>query len=1857
VTPIRRLADAGFSTALLEHVISRLDPLDDYSGFASLLVNLQRALASVSRNLPALLSAPLLQLLPVLAAINAHISRVGIEKIATSSDSGRDGVANTTYGKFKDRPLYAAFVEEVVDLENDVQERVYLCFGLLLLSRLGIYAKDIPGAKEILVANGLRKILSNQTWFPIRAVLPRADANFVQQLGQLCRTDDRFPGMTASQCEFVGALSALGKTWSSRSGSSSVNRIDRQALDDDELDGTGEASRVRFEFHPSEGEFDQDFEPSDQIEFAETQSVPINDALNLPEHRLSAQAAVAAQRFCRDNQFLPNRWRALTDKEASEFVAAAKARLVEGTDLQYRGSALVASLVLITTMPPKAIADIVVARKVDSEELDVYLSEHVIDIERRVWWHTMPALPGRFSPTPEQASQLMPLTDWIALPLPEEICLFLNDHGPFPRLLSDCLGVSEYEMEILFRDFCQSLRRGSNRTSPARVRAHGFDYLVRKTADDTFASALQGTLEYAPYSPLYYFAFSTDVGVQAHIDRMSAVGWHNLKAVCHFPSEVRFGSRLQPTAHAVQGMVTELRDRLEAARLEYAKDRQPQTIARLHNALAIYTLAMTVSAIGHRCAKEYSICRWTLDLDDAFLMVADKILNSANSVRSIPLPPLVVDQILGYLNHLGYLASRASRFNPSLAASLRTFGQANAGCDALPLFFVLSDDLSAASILSHDVLRSSTGEVWSLPWNAARHLLEHDTRDLHLTAEYSHYRSGHISTGQQPYSPISPLVPERLTHTSATVVNQLLAQQRWGIECGISGRLRAPDYAERKEATNIEHFYLPDPIEKAQALVKESNARVVNSAIFSIKSKLEKQGPLNDDAVERIREEIIRKSREHPFLVAERLNLFRRMLKGGQKSGNFKIRRLPGIAAQYEEKPAFQPDAAWRVRQARAWRQGFLDGVALHEAQSFDDQIDRIAFSLIAFSAFTDASTVMPALHACFAMSFSEAGYLWVELPRRSARGDDVHEWIRRPLDPVTTCQVLNARSRYGGVLPREWSSENLVQRGVCRIAMLAARYSSLPIEAPRTIDAVCKAFIPWWRFHLPGILAAWCEGRLESVSMARPDFLRVLVGIDPAESGKSRVNTTAEHTTLAQLVHRPLDFVKGQKLLRRIGQILKAAHSDSVSGGKEASHYAYKLGRAREELRRLQPRLEQAPLILQAIAAWLMHLMEEGGASGKRLQASSIATYYWSIAYPLLEFFLEEDLTALDADALEDLYTQALDSRSRNTRIKRARTLRQFHGFCFARYGVAEVDWFEIEPMIDAESGHIDANLVTPKEYLRALNALRAHLDAGDVFAFKLSILLILMYRAGLRLGEAFRMTLDDFIFDDGTFIIFVRGNRFGKPKTANGRRQIHLGWRLPAAERELIVRMCDNRRALCGEAPETALFGSSSNPHQLDLRRTLEQNMGELLRWATGRNAVRPHHLRHSMASYCVASQFDLAADSSFAQSVSEYFGNQENPGEGLRIALLGNPVPSRRVMHAICAETGHGSPRTLLAVYANALEISLAEHLWGSAPTTIGDPDPSPGKGKDFDSAASINKYARPTALSGLSDSRLRRMMHDGLAVTDPVILARHLLNKMPVAHGVALLDPESRPQFQPAWAVSSPPTLEQLHGILSAATNGFASQQIAERWLMTEQKVGRILDVASMLAKTCRYDGYLIRSIQSSWYANVPEVQQQAVPKRIPNMPSGKRAGDTLERFVVSIRNLDDPVIREGLFAWSRCFRSAIPGLACDDPLDLKAFWNFLRRIGYDEMRLVVAVPVISVSAREELKKRLGEIGVPENSVQYMSRSYLSSLNDKNTLVPAILIKRTKDSKVESASCPMVSVHQYCYLCLIAFGASQ
>ena len=1795
------LARAGYKSGLLEHIITRLDPLDDFSGIELVFSNVFRALVALDRQLPDDLPAPLKLVIPEIREVNEYVRQVGISTLATRSDSGRANTDNTTFGRYKNHPIYACFAEKSAEWAG---ERAELSLGLLLLARLRLNAPSIT-PKESEVADGLRKAVSNKDWLPVIEFLPQSPDD-LQRLHEFDRQAPQLASLKNSQRDFLAALASLVGKHSSQS-STFARGFSRTAksVDADDSEDDLQAFAVQFVcYRPgtSEGDIDDD---SEAIEYVESLPTPASKAEELPEHRLQSDVFNAAYRSVRDNQFLPYRWRTLTDWEAKDFVREARECLATEKDQNLRRKAIVAGLVFVTSHSPSSLARFVVVKEIDESMLGACMSENVIDLGRRVWWHLWPIISGRFTPNLKQQALLQPNSDWIQLPLPIELCSALCGVGDAATTLSDLLWASAGQMESWLREFCTQLRAGSNRTSPARVRAHGFDYFVRQTGDDSFASAIQGTLEYAPPGPLYYYAFRSEEGIQAHKGRLASMGWSMPSEAAIAPEDVLFGSRLQPTREAVERLVIRLESNLSSAREAFAEHSSPKTIAAVQNAMAIYTLVMAISASGHRIAREYSYARLTMDVPNFLMLLADKILGSASSIRQMAMPVLLAAQLEEYFQHLELLAAKVARYAPASSAQIRSLTEANPAHAAAPLFFWIDEQLSDIEVLSHSRLLKALGDDWLLPWNYMRHLLETTTRAKGLSAEFNHYRAGHLSFGQQPSSPSSPLVPKEVGTKSAEVVNQLLQEQGWSQQSGLSGRRRSPQYFERAAATRLRESYVPSGFVRARSVVEASNSKVVMAAIASVKQKLGKTQGLDDAAVNQIREEILRASSSHPFLAMERLNLFRKILIGTRKTGEFRIRRVPGLVAQFDEKPAFESEAALHIREAEVLRLGFLDLLASRESYSPEDAVADIAFALVAFSSFTMSGAVPLALRACIANAFTLDEVLWVEFQHGSCAGDkERRNWIRRPLDPVTTCLVLSAREKFGAALQSCCQmSDQAVEGAVLRTAKLASRNAEFSVEVPGTLRGLCKLFVPFFRYVLPGIHAAWCEGRSQSVSMARPDFLRVMTGQVPADTGFLPISRAPDIAGTQIPLHKKSDFVSARKLMRRIGQILISARPDSVSGGKAATHYAQKMAKARDELAGLEHRLISAPNILQILAAWIVQLMEEGGAVKSSLQISTIATYFWAISYPLIAFLFDEDLASLDSTAMEDLYSQALDTRSDKTRAGRARVLRQFHNFGVARYGLPDVDWYEIEPLIDAVNDYVDANLVTPAEFERAKVRLSSDVDSGNLVALKVSVLMILMFRAGLRLGEAFRLTLDDIVFDEGELVLLIRGNRYGKPKTPNGRRMIRIGWRLPQDELSLIKRLMSLRSSMCGKHPEVCLFGSSAHPHQLDVRRVLEKELSALLRWATNRCFARPHHLRHSMASFCTASQFGLCEGTFFTKSVSEYFGNASNPGEALRLALLGSRDSSRRISHAICSETGHGSPSLLFSVYANCLEIPLACHLWRSVKETLGDRSDSSITGKTQARGKAINKYLRASALSGLSDARLRRLMHDGTDVTDPAVLARYLIRRHPLQHGVEMLDPGTLPDYQPGWRGDVKPTLEQLHGILTAAVAKQETDRIAETWAVPKEHVEKVIAAAKALSKSCDYRRYGATTLADTWEKNDENSWDD-----FPKMPS-PRIGDAYSKFSAALTRLEEHVIVVGIRAWVEAYSPAFRGIVCRSPGALQAIWEFLIALGYKKDRIVVAIPLLDAKRRQTYFEGFRTIGIPGNSIEFKDAAYL------------------------------------------------
>jgi len=310
------------------------------------------------------------------------------------------------------------------------------------------------------------------------------------------------------------------------------------------------------------------------------------------------------------------------------------------------------------------------------------------------------------------------------------------------------------------------------------------------------------------------------------------------------------------------------------------------------------------------------------------------------------------------------------------------------------------------------------------------------------------------------------------------------------------------------------------------------------------------------------------------------------------------------------------------------------------------------------------------------------------------------------------------------------------------------------------------------------------------------------------------------------------------------------------------------------------------------------------------------------------------------------------------------------------------------------------------------------------------------------------------------------------------------------------------------------------------------------------------------------------------------------------------------------------------------------------------TLGDRSDSSITGKTQARGKAINKYLRASALSGLSDARLRRLMHDGTDVTDPAALARYLIRRHEIEHGVEMLDPSTLPDYQPGWRGDVKPPLEQLHGILTAAVAKQETDRIAETWAVPKEQVEKVIAAAKALSKSCDYRRYGATTLAATWGKNDENCWDD-----FPKMPS-PRIGDAYSKFSAALTRLEEHVIVVGIRAWVEAYSPAFRGLVCRSPGALQAIWEFLIALGYKKDRIVVALPLLDAKRRQTYFESFRTIGIPGNSIEFKDAAYLK-LNP--AVAPVVFIKRKADSGVSPAELNMVDIHRLFYLCAIASEA--
>lgn len=1739
------------------------------------------------------------------------------------------GNPNPIYGELQTYPMRGIVSITREQVQPGDTDKFHVGLGLLILSRLVPDAPTQVSEPQNVVATKLRLCFTAESWQTAKSVFPEPGPEFFHSLRHW-KNHKQATFLTDSQKELFSKLVKLidNPLLECRTRS----RI-REALPDEHDDNVIPAwANLALRPLPwptqdvsSAGELD----PDDSSTTPLLHQIVLTDIAPQCEDAKRVFLMDAAHRFARDNQFLPYRWHSLLIEETRE-VARIGEEMLAHRDT--RAIALVGLLVLLTGHHPADLADFqLVANQAFAPDKGSW-SDNIVDLSSQCWWHRGPLIANRFTPHIDQLSSLKPYTRWIGLSLPDVLIPYLRpENDVLSCFFAKHVGANENGLTTLLEIFCRAVRDKAPwvRVFPARLRAQPFDWWMARTNDDTLASLASAVTEYAPSAPLYYYAASSEEIRQRHLERMKELGWQTSSLLDSTDS--MFGSRLQPSPEAVTVLISHLSETLEQARLDFERDRSPETLADLHNGMVLYTLTMLIFGTGHRLAAEYCFSRHTLGIDDHLVVLADKIMNAANASRLVALPEICAAQVREYLHHLEWLGSRLSRYAPAMAVRVRSIIGTDPLEATLPLFGLLSPDLEIWKNLGVEDLKQRLGTHWPLPLNTPRHLLPTETRHLSLSAEMNHIRAGHIQTGQNPWSHWSPLTPFTVLTDSAKIADELLQHQGWTVRAGGSGRSRKPSTLEQIAPSREDPAYRVAPLERARAMGTQKIRRVVRTAIERAKSQ-NPERKLSDSDIKAITREILNNLAGDPNAASVALALLRGAIRrqGLAKHGT----TAPELIIPLVDPPVFGPYVAIELEQAKALQNAFLRFYAAQKTTSHIDTLAYIVLSSIILGGIVRTDWLGPTLDAC-RNAYPADGRLWFEIRCRAESDGELTEFVRRPFDPITTCLVLRAREEKV-LSPSQTIDIEAVRKKAGRLLADIVNADGTP-GLPSSIRAACQLMTTHFRFMLPGMLAGIGDGRADSFCLPRSDHLRI-TGNETAPETLPQPHRIEPNSALPRIKHQSTGSrSQARQWLKRTNEILLEALSPAAKGGKAKSDH---LSQRNLKLNMDEhPLPENAPSILVLMRNWVVKLITQGGAQKGVLQPSSIRTYWHRIAGPLLEFAWPLDFLALDEESLEALYIAILDARSPKGRTRRARVLRDFHQQCGGQ--LPDVDWYEIEPRINLDQQKVDAQVVTPAEFARACAGIKEQTVRPD-YAHAIHFTLILQYRGGLRLGEVFRLTADDIRVRPDELLILVRRNRFGGPKTPAGRRIVRLKEPLLSSdERQLILDWLEFRKRRCQPSTECALLGPSSDGKELFDRSTFGHDVADVLRWATGRPTARSHHLRHSAGSYQMAAVIPPPEGSTVWQQVCDYW-HSATPGPVVHQYFLNDPRPSRRVVHAISAQLGHASPRSTFT-YLQLLDSALGRALWDASPARIDDfrvtERISVGEAEgESKTTWRGGRYGLAERLTGVSNDQLRQWVAQGHDVGDPRILAAKMLRRVRLPIGVDL-EPRMAAPYEPSWARTDV-RLEAIHLVLLEAESERPPEEIATH-------AGLSLDVTEKLLRAYRDNCGLCKYRRYD-----PDLDDAWTRATNGGIPAEEKGPDLYASFSKLLSMPEDHPALHGLNVWAANYIPSHTAITANNPANIKSLLALLQELTIPVDKVRISIPNTWKSSSNDIREETFFSDIEGTNYSECIRDYHAQHRQRaRSDLPSIKVLLESATGEQKRSRDMTRFHQYCYLAWI------
>ncbi len=1036
-----------------------------------------------------------------------------------------------------------------------------------------------------------------------------------------------------------------------------------------------------------------------------------------------------------------------------------------------------------------------------------------------------------------------------------------------------------------------------------------------KTSDHTFArllashpnTALPGACSYCSWPTA---KISGVLGGAATIRLADKVGADNSS------TDNAMGGLLDPIESMVVGAIRTATTKVERLRRE-------NDVVAFHNAYTAYLVAAMLAGSGGRPIIDPFESYFHFDFDQKFVYVSDKDSGSPREARIVSLPDNLCGMIAGdYLAHLKLLANLIAGINPELSDRVRCLTSRNAPAK-MPFFFLLAKNARSWKSVSESEIAALDLFEWPLPLNHFRHRLPRLLRRTGVDTElidsiFGHAESGSLTHGDYSFRAWSEDMDKiRPVLGDAFDALGFMNIAGWaGASPGISVAGNPGDQSMGDREFGAQ----------ARESRRKERARVVirgaNMQIRQFLGDGKKLTDLTEGEIDRLSREMLFNSKGLPHTngYLKYRVLLKRIEQEWKKSGK-KVKLSKRYSKLSEEPAPFDKYASGAMAVFGSMRAACKD-IA-------DTQTPTIGTG--------DCATIFATL-LCLENRVSNKRLLDHVLSRGNIRLVTLKqmphlEYAEKFEDLVGDIPVnqFALSGRAASYLDRICSGEHKTELATLPPALspIASILDVAGLLPPGTgakdlIHAIAGVVDQANAISLPGILAGYLGGRVESYSLAWQDRARLELGY-PIQVRKNDEGCGKEEkdNKLRSLISASTAISSCGEAAPPELQHHAMAFIGEVRGhltGCESSLGKSPTSSARRDLsRKIQDSIEKydgkVSPALALLAKWVQFILFRK-VKKDLLDISSIVRYLNALSGSFEEAAYSADMLGMDDEDITILYGNLiLSSKARNTQYV-ARRLIEFHRWARREFGVEDPDWAELPEVFS--TANVSPGVITEAEYQSALRLLVHIEEKNHRLLLAAPMMLLLCYRFALRSGEARGLLRSDLVIAENSITALVQNNRFRQLKTPPSRRQVPLLFKLSEPEMSLLKRWADEAASMHGNDMNQPLFSDSKTDDGLMDIKNIREWVIAALRLVTSNNDIVLHHARHSCANFvavALAGQnlplWDDASAPCGGTGVA-----------GIETVLLGKTGDTRRKMWAIARYLGHSRRETTCGYYLHFL-----------------------------------------------------------------------------------------------------------------------------------------------------------------------------------------------------------------------------------------------------------------------------------------------------------------------------------------------